>query len=57
MDNVLSSHINKKVSGQFGNWAQRTYGRLKKVSITRGKVHEFLGMTLDFSFTEECYVQ
>ena len=45
---MLLLHVDKKVNDNFGEWAQKTYGKLKDVSITRGKVHEFLGMMLEF---------
>ena len=32
------------------------YGKLKPVTVCRGKVHGFLGMTLDFSVKGECHV-
>ena len=57
VDDVLLSHVDRKVNDEFGQWAQKTYGKLKNVSITRGKVHEFLGMTFDFSNKGECHVK
>lgn len=49
VDDVMSSHINPKVNDKFENWLNRNYGGLKKVTSTRGKVHDYLGMTFDFS--------
>ena len=57
VDDVLSSHVDKKVNDDFGKWAQKTYGKLIDVTIIRGKVNEFLGMTLDFSIKGECHVK
>ena len=45
------------MNNDFGKWAEETYGKLKDVTIIRGKVHEFLGMTLDFSTKGECHVK
>ena len=57
VDDVLSSHLNSKVNDEFAKWAQEKYGALKPVKVTRGKTHEFLGMTLDFSVKGECHVR
>ena len=48
VDDILSSHIDPKVNDDFHKWAQSNYGAYKDVKCTRGKVHTFLGMTLDF---------
>merc|ERR1711935_576412 len=45
---ILSSHIDPKANDDFHKWAQSKYGTYKDVKCTRGKVHTFLGMTLDF---------
>ena len=34
VDDVLSSHVDKKVNDEFREWAQKTYGKLKDVTIT-----------------------
>ena len=56
LDDVMSSHVNPKVNDEFGEWAQRKYGELKPVTIVRGKIHKFLGMTFDFSKPGEVHV-
>ena len=56
VDDVLSSHVDPKVNTKFGAWANETYGKLKPVELHRGKVHEFLGMTLDYSKKGECHL-
>ena len=56
VDDMLSSHVDKEVNDQFHVWAEETYGKLKKVTVTRGKIHQFLGMVLDFSMAGECHV-
>ena len=45
------------MNDEFGEWAQRKYGGLKPVSIVRGKIHQFLGMTLDFTKPGEVHVR
>ena len=63
VDDIMSSHVDKKVNDKFLNWLNRNYGKLKPVSATRGKSHEYLGMTVDFNhdgkvkFRMEDYVQ
>jgi len=48
VDDLLSSHIDPKVNDRFADWLNLTYGQLKPCTIVRGKVHKYLGMTLDF---------
>lgn len=48
VDDILSSHVNPKVNDKFLKWLNKHYGTVKKVVATRGKVHEYLGMTIDF---------
>ena len=63
VDDIMSSHVDKKVNDKFLSWLDRNYGKLKPVSATRGKSHEYLGMTVDFNhdgkvkFRMEDYVQ
>jgi len=49
VDDLLSSHVDSKVNDMFYKWMNETYGSLKEVTCTRGKVHTYLGMTLDFT--------
>ena len=56
VDDVLSSHMDPEVNTKFGAWANKMYGTLKPVVLHRGDVHEFLGMTLDYSTKGECHV-
>ena len=48
MDNLLVSCVDKKANDNFHEWCNEKYGGIKKVKCHRGKVHTFLGMTLDF---------
>ena len=57
VDDLLSSHINKKVNDNFLTWLQKTFGKYKPVTSKRGKVHEFLGMELDFSVRNEVHIK
>ena len=47
-DLPLSSHMDPKVNDEFAKWLNLKYGQLKPCTIVRGKVHKYLGMTLDF---------
>lgn len=45
----MSSHIDPKVNDEFEKWLNEKYGGYGKVKATRGKRHDFLGMTFLFS--------
>jgi Reverse transcriptase (RNA-dependent DNA polymerase) len=51
VDDLKSSHKQAKVNDQFLSWLQKTYGQIKDapVKATRGKIHEYLAMKLDYS--------
>ena len=49
VDDLKSSHVNPKVNDKFLNWLNRKYGSHGEVKATRGPVHDYLGMTFDFS--------
>ena len=51
VDDLKVSHANPKVVDSFIEWIERKHGdpKLGKVKAKRGKVHDCLGMTLDFS--------
>ena len=57
VDDLLSSHINEKVNDNFLTWIKKTFGKYKPVTSKRGKVHEFLGMSLDFSTRNEVHIK
>ena len=48
VDDILSSHKNSKVNDEFLKELNDLYGKLKPCTSTRGKEHEFLGMTLKY---------
>ena len=45
----MSSHVNRKVNDVFLKWLNKKYGKYGAVKATRGKVHDYLGMTFDYS--------
>ena len=49
VDDVASSHKNKKVNDKFLEWLNKKYGSIKSVKATRGKQHKYLGMGIDFN--------
>ena len=49
VDDLMGSHIDKKVNDKFEVWLNQKYGAHGKVKATRGKIHDYLGMTFDFS--------
>ena len=48
VDDMLVSCKDKKTNDNLHEWCQKKYGELKPVKCTRGNVHVFLGMELDF---------
>ncbi|KAL7568952.1 hypothetical protein ACA910_000696 [Epithemia clementina (nom. ined.)] len=49
VDDLKCSHKNSRVNDDFAKWLEKTYGKHGKVKVHRGKVHEYLGMKLDYS--------
>ena len=49
VDDLKSSHVSPKVHDLFASWLQKQYGKFGEVKIHRGKVHDYLGMTFDYS--------
>ena len=49
VDDLMSSHVNPAVNDEFLIWLNKKYGGYGKVKATRGHVHDYLGMTFDFS--------
>ena len=48
VDDIMSSHMNPKVNDKFGEWLEDMYSEYKAVKPLRGKVHDYLGMKIDF---------
>ena len=54
VDDVKISHKDSKVVDEFISWMDQKYSDENgKITVTRGKIHVFLGMTLDFSVPGE----
>ena len=53
VDDLKISHKDKKVVDQFIEWAKKKYedSHITKLKASRGKVHDYLGITLDYSKT------
>ena len=51
IEDLKSSHEDSKVNDDFLTWLDKMYGDAKvaPVKATRGKIHEYLGMRLDFT--------
>jgi len=49
VDNLKVSHIDTRVVDGVLKQINDAYGKEVPITITRGKVHDYLGMTLDFS--------
>jgi hypothetical protein len=49
VDDLKSSHINSRVNDELDKWLQDKYGEHGEVTIYRGKIHDYLGMQLDYS--------
>ena len=48
VDDLMSSHMDPAVNDRFLIWLNKMYGAIKETNGVRGKVHDYLGMTLDF---------
>ena len=49
VDDLMCSHKNTQVNDKFEKWLNKKYGKHGKVTTTRGKIHDYLGMRFDFS--------
>jgi hypothetical protein len=47
VDDLKVSHMEPEEVTKFGNWLSKTYG--VSVATHQGKIHDYLGMILDFS--------
>jgi hypothetical protein len=48
VDDLKSSHKLKLVNDKFEKWLNSMYGKHRKVTATRGQMHDYLGMELDY---------
>ena len=51
VDDLKSSHVDAAVNDKFHLWLETKYGdnKIGAMKSKRGKVHEYLGMTLDYT--------
>jgi hypothetical protein len=51
VDDLKSSHVDSKVNDQFLEWLKKKYAsdEIGEVKVMRGKKHDYLAMTLDYS--------
>ena len=49
VDDFLMTHEDPTVNDGLISWFQEKYGKLTPLTVHRGSVHDYLGMTLDFS--------
>ena len=48
MDDLKVSHMDAKEVGKFIQQMEETFGKDTPLSVSRGRTHDYLGMTLDF---------
>ena len=53
VDDIKASHKDKEAIDEFIKWIEDKYGKYSKVKVSRGKVHDYLGMRLDYSVPGE----
>jgi hypothetical protein len=49
VDDLKISHVNAEVNTDIINLIKDEFGKEAPLTITRGKIHDYLGMTLDYS--------
>jgi len=49
VDDLKASHASAPITEDFVDWVKEKYGSIGEVKVTRGKVHDYLGMRLDYS--------
>jgi hypothetical protein len=49
VDDLKVSHVSKEVVKEFIEWIKTTYGSIGEVKVNESKVHDYLGMKLDYS--------
>ena len=54
VDNLLMSHIQPHVVTLFIKKLEVEYGQQEHLTVTQGKVHEYLGITIDFLVSGRC---
>ena len=56
VDDLKLSHVDPNVVTEEIQKLQLEFGKLAELTISRGRVHEYLGMTLDFTTPKKCKV-
>jgi len=51
IDDIKISHVNKDVVSSVIDYLSNRYAKEAPLTVTRGKIHQYLGMTLDYSTT------
>ena len=49
VEDNMSSHVKPKVNDMFKEWMNPNYGNNDELKANRRKLHEYLGMTFDFT--------
>jgi hypothetical protein len=57
VDDLKLSHVDSNVNTDLLDQLNQRYGTVTPLVITRGKIHEYLGMTLDFSKVGKCVIR
>jgi hypothetical protein len=48
VDGLKISHVDSEVVGMVLNNVNEKYGKEALITVTQGKVHKYLGMTIDY---------
>ena len=49
VDDLKTSHVDPAIISRVLADIDAEYGKIEKMTITRGKVHKYLGMNIDYS--------
>ena len=49
VDDLNASHVDRKIINEFVKWVNDKYGSISKLTVTREKLHTYLGMKLDYT--------
>ena len=53
VDELKVSHSDKGAVDAFIEWTKETYEYVKQIKPSRGKIHDYLSMTLDYTASGE----
>lgn len=56
VNDMKISHVNKSVVSSVICDLNKKYGTITPLSVNRGKIHDYLGMTIDFSKNKKCVI-